>query len=158
MDCPAPPSRFANDEHHKELVNRKTKPTYVDVDARFQYHAERLTAAAITQTYHNMIEGGLEYGLLTTGEAIVFLRIDWAEPETLLYHLAEPTAEVQAYPDHAHLWTAVGQYLAFSLMAVGLPGQRKLHGQDERHDVMKNLKTWLEDIETTLRSLPDGKW
>ncbi|KAF6804661.1 hypothetical protein CPLU01_16046, partial [Colletotrichum plurivorum] len=51
---------------HKEVVNRKTIPTSVDPDARFQYHAERLTAAAITQTYHYMIEGGLEHGLLTT--------------------------------------------------------------------------------------------
>ncbi|CAI0649851.1 unnamed protein product [Colletotrichum noveboracense] len=149
-----------NDEKALEyfLHNSVEHPVRTIMDELKNYHAERLTAAAITQTYHNMIEGGLEYGLLTTGEAIVFLRIDWAESETLLYHLAEPTAEVQAYPDHAHLWTAVGQYLAFSLMAVGLPGQRKLHGQDERRDVMKNLKTWLEDIETTLRSLPDGKW
>ncbi|KAH0424815.1 hypothetical protein CcaCcLH18_11313 [Colletotrichum camelliae] len=142
---------------YKEVVNRKTIPTSVDADARFQYHAERLTAAAITQTYHYMIEGGLEYGLLTTGEAIVFLRIDWTDPETLLYHLAEPAAEVQAHPDHSHLWTAVGQYLAFSLMAVGLLGERKLHGQDERHEAMKMLKTWSEDFETTLRSIPDGE-
>ncbi|KAL5903131.1 hypothetical protein ACKVV7_011438 [Pyricularia oryzae] len=106
---------------YTEVVNRKTIPTSVDPDARFQYHAERLTAAAITQTYHYMIEGGLEYGLLTTGEAIVFLKIDWREPETLLYHLAEPTAEVLAHPGHFHLCTAVGQYLAFSLMALGLP-------------------------------------
>ncbi|KAI7908546.1 hypothetical protein M9X92_012132 [Pyricularia oryzae] len=106
---------------YKEVVNRKTIPTSMDPDARFQYHAERLTAAAITQTYHYMIEGGLEYGLLTTGEAIVFLKIDWREPETLFYHLAEPNAEVLAHPDHFHLCTAVGQYLAFSLIAVGLP-------------------------------------
>ncbi|RSL40462.1 hypothetical protein CEP54_016112, partial [Fusarium duplospermum] len=46
---------------YKDVVNRKTIPTSVDPDARFQYHAERLTAAAITQTYHYMIEGGLEY-------------------------------------------------------------------------------------------------
>ncbi|TLD03388.1 uncharacterized protein PgNI_12346 [Pyricularia grisea] len=107
---------------YKEVVNRKTTPTSMDPDARFQYHAERLTAAAITQTYHYMIEGGLEYGLLTTGEAIVFLKIDWSEPGTLLYHLAEPNAEVLAHPSHFHLCTAVGQYLAFSLVALGLPG------------------------------------
>ncbi|KAJ0358882.1 hypothetical protein COL26b_014449 [Colletotrichum chrysophilum] len=103
---------------YKEVVNRKTIPTSVDPDARFQYHAERLTAAAITQTYHYMIEGGLEHGLLTTGEAIVFLMIDWREPETLFYHLAEPSAEAEAHPEHAHLCTAVAQYLAFSLIAL----------------------------------------
>ncbi|KAK2051460.1 hypothetical protein LY76DRAFT_599321 [Colletotrichum caudatum] len=140
---------------HKEVVNRKTIPTLVDPDARFQYHAERLTAAAITQTYHYMIEGGLEHGLLTTGEAIVFLNIDWQEPETLFYHLAEPSAEVEAHPEHAHLCTAVAQYLAFSLIALGMPGERQPHGQDERREAMDKLKTWAEDFETTLRSVPD---
>ncbi|KAL5866430.1 hypothetical protein ACKVWC_011454 [Pyricularia oryzae] len=139
---------------YTEVVNRKTIPTSVDPDARFQYHAERLTAAAITQTYHYMIEGGLEYGLLTTGEAIVFLKIDWSEPGTLLYHLAEPTAEVLAHPNHFHLCTAVGQYLAFSLMALGLPGEQRLRGQDERHQATEKLKTWAEDFEATLRSIP----
>jgi hypothetical protein len=142
---------------YKDVVNRKTIPTSVDPDARFQYHAEKLTAAAITQTYHYMIEGGLEYGLLTTGEAVVFLKIDWREPETLLYHLAEPDAEVSAHPHHFHLCTAVGQYLAFSLMALGLPGERRLHGQDERRQATEKLKTWMEDFETTLRSIPEDE-
>ncbi|KAH9237195.1 hypothetical protein K456DRAFT_1722447 [Colletotrichum gloeosporioides 23] len=142
---------------YKEVVNRKTIPTSVDPDARFQYHAERLTAAAITQTYHYMIEGGLEHGLLTTGEAIVFLMIDWREPETLFYHLAEPLAEAEAHPEHAHLCTAVAQYLAFSLIALSRPGKRSPHGQDERREAMDILKTWAEDFETTLRSVPDGE-
>ncbi|KAF9878762.1 hypothetical protein CkaCkLH20_03662 [Colletotrichum karsti] len=136
---------------YKEVVNRKTIPTSVDPDARFQYHAERLTAAAITQTYHYMIEGGLEHGLLTTGEAIVFLKIDWREPETLFYHLAEPSAEAEAHPEHAHLCTAVAQYLAFSLIALSMPGERSPHGQDERREAMDKLRTWAEDFETTLR-------
>ncbi|KAH9437200.1 hypothetical protein MCOR02_000856 [Pyricularia oryzae] len=59
---------------YKEVVNRKTIPTSIDPDGRFQYHAERLTAAAITQTYHYMIEGGLEYGLLTTVRRLCFSR------------------------------------------------------------------------------------
>ncbi|KAL0764704.1 hypothetical protein CaCOL14_012794 [Colletotrichum acutatum] len=142
---------------YKEVVNRKTIPTSVDPDARFQYHAERLTSAAITQTYHYMIEGGLEHGLLTTGEAIVFLMIDWREPETLFYHLAEPSAEAEAHPEHAHLCTAVAQYLAFSLIALSMPGERSPHGQDERREAMDNLKMWAEDFETTLRSVPDGE-
>ncbi|KAF4474315.1 hypothetical protein CGGC5_v016966 [Colletotrichum fructicola Nara gc5] len=104
-----------------------------------------------------MIEGGLEHGLLTTGEAIVFLMIDWREPETLFYHLAEPSAEAEAHPEHAHLCTAVAQYLAFSLIALSMPGGRSPHGQDERREAMKKLKTWAEDFETTLRSVPDSE-
>ncbi|KAH7118371.1 hypothetical protein EDB81DRAFT_848105 [Dactylonectria macrodidyma] len=142
---------------HKEVVNRKTIPTSADPDARFQYHAEKLTASAITQTYHYMIESGLEYGLLTTGEAIVFLKIDWDEPETLYYHLAEPGPEVSAHPNNLQICTAVGQYLAFTLMALGSPGERRENGQKERQKAMENLKTWAEDFESTLRSIPENE-
>ncbi|KAG5756711.1 hypothetical protein H9Q70_000689 [Fusarium xylarioides] len=142
---------------HKEVVNRKTIPTSMDPDGLFRYHAERLTASAITQTYHYMIESGLEYGNLTIGEATVFLKIDWNEPETLLYHLAEPKYEVSAHPDSFHICTAVGQYLAFTLIALGSPGEQHEHGQEERQRAMNNLKTWAEDFETTLRSIPENE-
>ncbi|TQV90204.1 metalloprotease-like protein [Cordyceps javanica] len=139
---------------YKEVVNRKTIPTSADPDGRFQYHAERLAAAAISQTYHYMMEGGLEYGLLTTGETIVFLKVDWEEPSTLYYHLAEPGPEVSAHPTNFHSCTAVGQYLAFTLLALGQPGQRQEHGQEERRVAIMGLKTWAEDFESTLRSIP----
>ncbi|KAI1839859.1 hypothetical protein JX266_013929 [Neoarthrinium moseri] len=89
---PSPDNIFA------DVVNRKTIPTAADLIARFEYHAERLMVAAITQTY-NYIEGGLEYGILTTGEAIILLRVDWQDPETLLYHLAEPSFEMADHID-----------------------------------------------------------
>ncbi|KAI0397976.1 hypothetical protein F5Y17DRAFT_257027 [Xylariaceae sp. FL0594] len=139
---------------YEEVVNRQTIPNSADPDERFQYHAERLTAAALTQTYHYMIVGGLEFGLLTTGEAIVFLKIDWEKPDTLYYHLAEPKSEAAAHPHNLQSCAAVGQYLAFSLVALGPPGQRLAHGQDERERVKRTLRTWAEDFETTLRSIP----
>ncbi|KAJ4307972.1 hypothetical protein N0V84_012377 [Fusarium piperis] len=140
---------------YKDVVNRKTIPTSVDPDALFRYHAERLTASAITQTYHYMIEGGLEYGVLTTGEAMVFLKVNWQEPETLYFHLAEPASEVSAHPVHFQLCTAVGQYLAFSLMT--LSSERRGHGQEERQMAIQRLKRWAEDFETTLRSIPPNE-
>ncbi|KAK3365077.1 hypothetical protein B0T24DRAFT_537572 [Lasiosphaeria ovina] len=138
----------------RDVVDRETIPTSVNPDALFQYHADRLTASAITQTYHYMIEGGLEYGLLTTGEAIVFLKVDWEEPKTLYYHLAEPGPEALAHPNHFHVCTAVGQYLAFSLMALGRPGERRIHGQEERDQTTLHLSKWEEDFETTHQSIP----
>lgn len=101
-----------------------------------------------------MIEGGLEYGLLTTGEATVFLKIDWQDPQTLYYHLAEPGPEVSAHPDQLCSCTAVGQHLAFTLTALGRPGHRREHGQDERRRAIHKLKTWAEDFESALRSIP----
>ena len=61
---------------YDEVVNRATVPAKgIDDAADFQYWAERLTAAAVTQTFHYMIKSGLEYGYVTTGEAFVFLNI-----------------------------------------------------------------------------------
>ncbi|UPL04033.1 hypothetical protein LCI18_014967 [Fusarium solani-melongenae] len=139
----------------KQVVNRATVPTADDQEALFQYHAERLATAAITQTYHYMIESGLEYALLTTGETIVFLKIDWRQdPGTLYFHLAEPGPEVLAHPDNLRSCTAVNPTLTFSFMAVGPPGRRRQHGQDERRQAMKDLNTWSEDYEIMLRSIP----
>ena len=140
---------------YKEVVNRKTIPTSVDPEARFQYQAERLTASAITQTYHYMVQSGLEYGLLTTGESFVFLKIDWDKPEILYYHLAEPSSEVSAHPNHFYLWSAVSQLLAFTLIALGAPGEQQVHGQQERDGVIRSLKRWAVDFETTLKSIPE---
>ncbi|KAF5136248.1 hypothetical protein E5D57_000008 [Metarhizium anisopliae] len=142
---------------YKEVVNRKMIPTSEDPEARFAYHAERLTASAITQTYHYMIEGGLEYSLLTTGEAIVFLKIDWTNPETLYYHLAVPSAEVAAQTNDAHFCTAVAQYLAFTLLAIDGLGTRS-HGQDERDRATKKLNKWEVSFDLTYRSIPEEDW
>ncbi|KAH7146706.1 hypothetical protein B0J13DRAFT_442193, partial [Dactylonectria estremocensis] len=89
-------------------------PTSVDPEALFHYHADRLTASAVTQTYYYIIKGGLKYGLLTTGEAIVFLRVDWEEPETLYYHLAEAGPEVSAHLNHFHVYTAMVSIIQIS--------------------------------------------
>ncbi|SCN82208.1 unnamed protein product [Fusarium fujikuroi] len=89
-------------------VERERQDERRHPDALFRYHAERLTASAITQTYHYMIESGLKYSNLTIGEATVFLKIDWNEPETLLYYLAEPKYEVSMHPDSFYIYMAVG--------------------------------------------------
>ena len=137
-----------------EVVNRKTIPASEDTEARFKYHAERLTASAITQTYHYMIEGGLEYSVLTTGEAIVFLKIDWDKPGTLFYHMAVPSIEVAAQTRDARLCTAVAQYLAFTLLAIDGLGLW-WHDQDERDRATKDLNRWEVSFESTYRSIPD---
>ncbi|KAF5020432.1 hypothetical protein F66182_7559 [Fusarium sp. NRRL 66182] len=139
---------------YKDVVNRKTIPSSEDIKLKFEYNAEKLTAAAITQTYHYMIESGLDHGVLTTGEAFVFLKINWQNPQKLEYHLAEPAQEAPAHSENAHFCTAVAQYLAFTLMALGSPGERRGHGQEERRKAMKSLKTWTVDFESTLRSIP----
>ncbi|KAG6113013.1 hypothetical protein E4U13_004039 [Claviceps humidiphila] len=45
--------------------------------------AEMRVNRAVTETYHNMMENCLEFGILTTGQAIVFLHVNWDDPQTL---------------------------------------------------------------------------
>ncbi|KAF4582231.1 Protein kinase-like domain protein [Ophiocordyceps camponoti-floridani] len=140
---------------YREVVNRQTVGT--DKEGRFEHEAEKLTASAVTQTYHYMMEAGLEYGILQTGQAMVFLKVDWNDPETVFYHLAEPGPEVLAHPNEADVCSHLGQYLAFVLMALGRPGQRRLHGQDERETAHDRLKTWTVDFNNTWLSMKDSK-
>lgn len=61
---------------YNDVISRPTIPVPEDEAARFQYHADRLAAIAITQAFDDMIRAGLPYGCLTTGEAYVFLKVD----------------------------------------------------------------------------------
>ncbi|KAI0154610.1 hypothetical protein GGR57DRAFT_491998 [Xylariaceae sp. FL1272] len=79
-----------------KIVNRKTVPTAADPDEQFRYYAKRLTAAALIQTYYYMIYAGLEYGLLTTGEATVFLKVDWKSPRRYITILLNPNPRMRA--------------------------------------------------------------
>ncbi|KAL5317924.1 hypothetical protein ACEPPN_015026 [Leptodophora sp. 'Broadleaf-Isolate-01'] len=77
----------------EDVINRITIPT--DLEEQFVYHSEWLTTAAVTQIYGYMIENGLEYSKLATGEADVFFQVKEDEPHTLYYHLAEPSIEAE---------------------------------------------------------------
>ena len=138
-----------------EVIRRGKLPADVHPDAQFAYYADLFTASAVTQKYHYMIEMGLKYGLLTTGVAIVFLYIDWQDAATLHYHLAEPTSEVAAHATQGTMCTAVGQYLTFTLMALGAPGQLRTHQQEERRNATAGLETWCNDLNLEVLCAPD---
>jgi hypothetical protein len=55
----------------EDVINRITIPT--DLEDKFVYYSEWLTAAALMQIYTYIIENGLEYSKLVIGEADVFL-------------------------------------------------------------------------------------
>ncbi|KAG8407729.1 hypothetical protein J3459_018400 [Metarhizium acridum] len=116
----------------QDVVCKNKIPT--EAEAKFQHYAEELTAAAITQTYHYMIKSGLAYSLLTTGEAIVFLKIDWRAPEVLYYHLAEPGPEVQAHAQFRSC-TAVAQ----------------------RQEVISGLRQWNVDFRRAASTIPEDQ-
>ncbi|KAJ5584704.1 uncharacterized protein N7459_004504 [Penicillium hispanicum] len=89
----------------------------------------RTMAAVITQTFSYMIHGGLEYGFVCTGEAYIFLRVPDNDPSTIYYYLSVPEEDVgpttgwtdDPNSDNRLHLTALGQVLAFTLLALRVP-------------------------------------
>ncbi|KAG6015195.1 hypothetical protein E4U54_004006 [Claviceps lovelessii] len=135
----------------KDVVSKDKYP--VESPDKFQHDAEQLTAAAITQTYHYMIKGGLSYSLLTTGQAIVFLKINWKKPDVLYYHLAEPVLDVRR-DNGIYTSSAVAQYVAFHLIAIR---SHKSASQEQRKAAINNLNTWVVDFRDVASSISKKK-
>jgi hypothetical protein len=134
----------------KDVFNRITIPT--DPEEKFVYHSEWLTAAALTQTYAYMIENGLEYSKLATGQADVFLQVKEDKPHTLYYHLAEPNieAEAQSGIDILLCRTTVGQSLSFCLLAL----DSRPRSQIWRNHTLEAACRVVIDHEAILRQIP----
>ena len=140
------------------VINRLNVPPPQDTEAHFEYHAERLVAAVISQTFSYMVACGTQYGYVSTGEAFIFLRIKPEEnARTVYYHLAIPNADVKAqkkkFPttDSYLNRTAVSQVLAFSLHAI----KSVQDPQEWRERVTKTLETWEVDYEAILKEIPE---
>lgn len=71
----------------------------------FEYHTTRLVAAVVTQIFSYMIDSGVQYGYIGTGEAFVFLHIP-EDPTVVQYYLCVPNQDVQASdPNRLHRTT-----------------------------------------------------
>ncbi|KAI9670763.1 MAG: hypothetical protein M1817_003873 [Caeruleum heppii] len=135
-----------------EVINRITIPT--DADAYLQYQADRVTAIAITQIFSYMIENGLEYGYITTGEAFVFLRVAEDDPTTVYYHLVDPSdARIQCGAEIQISRTAVGQALGFCLMAL----RSKPRPQQWRMQSASRLGRWDVSNDAILSQMPKSE-
>ncbi|KAF2416655.1 hypothetical protein EJ08DRAFT_98933 [Tothia fuscella] len=117
----------------------------------------RLIAAIITQAFFYMVQAGLEYGCICTGEATIFLRVP-ENPSTVYYYLSVPKGDVGQSTgwssdldtdNRLHL-TAVGQMLAFTLQATKTPPR----SQGWRSEAMKQLKTWKVVYDDLLETIP----
>ncbi|TGO45984.1 hypothetical protein BCON_0352g00100 [Botryotinia convoluta] len=127
----------------------------IDNPEHFQYHADRLVASAITQTFSYMIQGGTQYAYITTGEAFVFLHVPLDDPGTIYYHLVEPENDVLAQKEAGQEFvhrTAVSQILAFTLLAL----ESEAGNQKWIEDTMNMLDIWEVDYEAILHDIPDS--
>ena len=155
--------RLVLDPNHPRLeldriINEVWVPSPKDKVAHFKYHAERLVAAVVTQTFSYMVECGTQYGYITTGEAFVFLYIKLEEnAKTVYYHLAEPNEDVNAqkldFPkteNYLHR-TAISQVLAFSVLAL----ESAQGNQEWRERVIGTLNKWEVDYRAILKEVPE---
>lgn len=117
----------------------------------FEFYATRLVAAVITQIFSYMIDSGVNYGYICTGEAFVFLHIPEDDPTVVQYFLCIPNQDVQADDENCLHRTAVGQVLAFTIQALCAEAPSQ-----EWHDVAQNtLLTWEVEYMNVLRDIPE---
>jgi hypothetical protein len=140
----------------KEVINSVSKPHHEDQEGVFRYHAERVVAAVLTQTFSYMLQAGTFRGYMTTGEVIVFLRISSEDASTLEYHLAEPGEDVRAQQSASAAGgflhrTAVSRVLAFCLGALQSP----IIPQEWQRDAMERLAEWQVDYQAMLAAMSE---
>ncbi|KAJ5110891.1 hypothetical protein N7532_001426 [Penicillium argentinense] len=117
----------------------------------FEFYTTRLVAAVVTQIFSYMIDSGIRYGYICTGEAFVFLHIPKDDPTIVQYFLSIPNQDVQADDKWRLHRTAIGQVLAFTLQALVAEGPSQ-----EWHDMAhNNLSTWEVEYLDVLREIPE---
>ena len=135
-----------------EDVTRATRKNNASIRYR------RLVAAVITQAFSYMIYTGVEYGLVSTGMALIFLRVS-EDPTTVEYFLSLPREDVgletgfkddNTADNRLHL-TAVGQMFAFTLRAM----KAKPRSQAWRTRAISQLKVWNITYNDLLRKVEE---
>ncbi|OJD18221.1 hypothetical protein AJ78_01721 [Emergomyces pasteurianus Ep9510] len=129
------------------LMDMEVAEVIEDIEENDPVKAARWrVAACISQTFSYMIQSGLEFGYVCTGEAFIFLRVGSDDPTTVYYYLSVPNDDVgnttgwvsgSDCDNRLHL-TTIGQVLAFTLRALQTPPRN----QDWRNHAQTVLKKW----------------
>lgn len=105
--------------------------------------AKRDIAKVFTQTYHYMVDYGLQYSYATTGNSLIFLYLDPKQPSMLYYHLEEPESAVRSSGREDIKRSAVALVLSFMLMS--LKGQHMT--QRWKKNIHKEQPKWPQPYE-----------
>ncbi|GAB0138454.1 hypothetical protein EsDP_00006689 [Epichloe bromicola] len=117
----------------------------------YEFYATRLVAAVVTQIFSYMIDIGVRYGYICTGEAFVFLCIPEDDPTIVQYFLSIPNQDVQPDDELRLHRTAIGQVLAFTLQALAAEAPPQ-----EWHDMARDkLTTWEVEYLDVLKEIPE---
>ncbi|KAF4589621.1 Protein kinase-like domain protein [Ophiocordyceps camponoti-floridani] len=123
-------------------------PSRSQEEYRYKKRATKWTLAALAPTYQYMLTRGISYGIVTTIEVFIFLYVDWSDPGTLRYHLAEPLAEAVA---HGAFCSALAQLLSFSLEAyTDTCASGGARPYEERKRAVAQALPWEVDFETMM--------
>ncbi|KAG6052182.1 hypothetical protein E4U17_005919 [Claviceps sp. LM77 group G4] len=79
-----------------------------------------LIAKIITQLFSSMLKKGLCYGVVDTGECMIYVRIDSRDPSMVEYHLSCPGRDVNENGGDIR-FSAVSQLFAFTVQAIRAP-------------------------------------
>ena len=141
-----PPHKLSLDDIHrglcdldlwKEMIRSNKVPN--NETELLIYNSRRRVFSAITQEYHVMIQEGLEYSYVTTGMALILLRVPYDNPTTLHYHLCEPNQEVDTGDgDLPHPNTSIARVLCLCLMSF----HSRPRNQEWRNKYCSDLKVW----------------
>ena len=115
----------------------------------FDFRCKNLMAAVITQLFSYMIDRGVQYGYICTGEAFIFGHIP-DDPTTFQYSVNIPRDDCVADSENRLERTAVAQVFAFTLQALraGQPGA------DWSDRARAKLKRWKVEYLDVLAKIP----
>ena len=115
----------------------------------FNFRCKNLMAAVITQLFSYMIDRGVQYGYISTGEAFIFGHIP-DDPTTFQYSVNIPKDDCVADSENHLERTAVAQVFAFTLQALraGQPGA------DWGDRARAKLKRWKVEFLDVLAKIP----
>ncbi|KIH89842.1 hypothetical protein SPBR_00240 [Sporothrix brasiliensis 5110] len=94
----------------------------IDLGSKDRLDAEKATARVIAQAFHYMVEFGLCYSYVASGESMILLYFDAADVRTLYYHLAVPLDEVKSDAVADVRRSAVSMVTTMALLALDQPG------------------------------------
>ena len=115
-----------------------------------EFWCKYVMAAVVTQLFSCMVDKGIRYGYICTGQVYVFLRLD-DDPSNVYYSVQVPDRDVDAAgPPRLH-YTAVAQVFAFLLQAIPEIGLAQ-----DWHQKMNLLSPWNITVDDVIYNMPDS--
>ncbi|KAK9478399.1 hypothetical protein V1514DRAFT_320123 [Lipomyces japonicus] len=127
----------------------------IDMAEKLKHNAKVLACSAVVKEYNAMIREGMEYSYVTTGFAIIFLRVPQNDPKTLYYYLCEPNMDVDVEEERSfeRPSTALARVLCFCLMSM----RSRPRNHEWRNAVRVRLPMWKKSLRYAYSQIPEDE-